>query len=211
LISGHPERAIEEADKAIARWSHAGYHYQHFGHLLASVQVDLYQGEGELAWHRLMASWRELERSMIQRLDSVMVQSHDLRARAAIAAMACGKAGNLPHLAQLSIGRMERSANPWGQGLAALARAGLGSLSTSRGAVEEALARGIEIFDAASMVVYGSVARLRQGQILALEKRPEGAAAVAAATAALRANGIREPEHLADMLAPGRWSLDIGL
>ncbi len=204
LAEDRPERAAELVRETIARWSHDGFHYQHFGLLQAEVETALYCGRGRSAWRLVEAGWNDLAESLIQRIEMVLVQSHDLRGRATLAAAAREsdrrfQAGLLAR-AENDARVLERSGSRWSRGLATLLRAGVATL---RGAVERAAARLSEAenhFEAAEMAVHLTVVR-RRGAELAGDQT-----AVAAANRTLRDLGIRQPGRMAGVLAPGRWS-----
>src|SRR5262249_222408 len=46
LAADDPVRAEREVQDAIGRWSHGGFHLQHFLALVALTQVELYRGQG---------------------------------------------------------------------------------------------------------------------------------------------------------------------
>jgi serine/threonine protein kinase/tetratricopeptide (TPR) repeat protein len=81
LLRDDPERARAEADAAMKRWSHGGFHTQHYNHLLALGNIALYCGDPERALSLVDGSWDKLHSSQQMRTRIVRIQMHDLRAR----------------------------------------------------------------------------------------------------------------------------------
>lgn len=206
---------LDEAEASLGSsfegWTHEGFHYQHFGRLVAETRILLYRGRGLEAWRKVQEAWPPLQASMIQRIEMVLVQSHDLRARCALAAVASADdvdAANLrPALAaaEADARRLERAGSSWTLGLARTLRAGLATIQADRDAVIEHLAVAQTAFEAAEMSVHAAIARRRMGQVLGHEVD------VRAADDLLRlGSGIERPDRMADVGAPGRWALVSG-
>ncbi len=205
LAADEPAAARQTAAATIERWSHQGFHYQHFGHLFADVQVALYEGRGRAAWQRVEERWGELAQSRIQRIEMVLVQSHDLRGRAALAA-ACETEDRRLRRRRLATAtaaarRLERAGSSWALGLASLLRAGAATLAGERGAVVARLELAETAFAGSDMALYAAVARRRRAQI----SRTDTVPLVALADQTLVNLGVRRPERWSAMLAPGRW------
>ena len=201
LADDAPERAAEAVGKAIERWSQHGFHYQHFGHLVAAVQIALYQGDGESAWRRVGESWPRLERAMIRRIAMVRVQAHDLRGRAALLAAESsddgGKRRRRLRRAARDAQRLEREPMPWARAHGALLRAATAALRGRHDQVRAPLELARELFETAGMPIHRLIVERRLAQHFG------DTAAVADADVALRELGIRRPDRFAAMLAPG--------
>ena len=142
---------------------------------------------------------------MIQRIEMVLVQSYDLRARCALAA-AVEDSRQRPRLlvkAQRDAGLLERVGSPWALGLASLLRAGIASVRGFREAVAAHLGNAEAAFLESDMAIHGAVTRRRRGQCDAVY----GAAGVDEADHRLRDQGIRRPERLAAVFSPGCWEV----
>lgn len=189
-------------------WSYEGFHYQHFGHLYASVQVDLYDGRATDALKLLEDRWPELLGSMIQRLDLVMVQSHDLRGRALLAAAVSQEEGREHRLQEVDshARQLEKLGSSWSLALASLLRAGRATLSGHRDRALDPLEVAVAAFEATGMDVHAAVAGWCRAQIEPVAPGAGDGASVDAAEATLGALGIRRLEPLVAMLAPGRWT-----
>ncbi|MEM1205328.1 MAG: protein kinase [Acidobacteriota bacterium] len=227
LAEDRPGDAEALLDRSLEGWAYPGFHYQHFGHLTARVTLDLYRGTGRRAWDHLETRWDELARSMIQRIEMVMVESHDLRGRCALAALESvlreaggtqapgprvevGRAGAFEAdvvamrrwIAQIEddARTVERAGSRWSEALADTLRAGLAS---ARGQWTEALDRlgtAERAFDAADMPLHAAAVGRRAGQLLGDEER------IAACDEGMRKRGVRRPERWCAVLAPGSWT-----
>lgn len=206
LVADRPAAAREVLQETLHKWSYEGFHYQHFGHLHAEVQVALYCGRGEEAWELVNSRWRDLTRSMIQRIEMVLVQSLDLRARAALAAAAVyGDANGRERLllqAEKDSLSIERCGSSWALGLARLLRAGVHTLHGQRAQAQEHLEVAITAFEVEQMTLHSAVARRRR---MELYGGPE--AELVRSDEVLRGFGVEVPERFVAVLAPGRFVL----
>ncbi|MEM8962435.1 MAG: protein kinase [Acidobacteriota bacterium] len=209
LADDEPLDALEAVDEAIASWSQKGFHYQHFGHLLARTQIDLYRGEAAAAWRRLRDAWQPLTRSLIQRMPLVLVQSYDLRARAAVATATEAGPGESA-LVERALSSAERDArrlrgtdSPWAQALASVVEAGVASVEGRTERAREALDKAETAFGECEMTLHRMLVRRRRGQLLGGR---EGVQWVETADQWLRSQGVRQPQRIAAVLTPGVWS-----
>lgn len=212
LAAGQAERSSALA-AAAARWSQRGFQLQRFEVLVAEVQRQLFAGDAEGAWVELEESWPALAGSMIQRIEMVLVESHDLRARVAVA-LAAGRGGDAepPDEGEAAVRRevwlgrstrdrrvLERVGSPWAQALATALAAGAASVA---GRYEEA-ARHLDeaalSFRGLRMEVHALVAARRQAELRG------DAGRVAAADRILADRGVEDPVRLARLYLPGRW------
>ena len=207
LVEDRPAEAAEAAESGSENWSQQGFHYQHFGHLSAQTQVSLYRGKGIEAWQRIDARWVELTASMIQRIEMVWVQSHDLRGRSALAAAAELQAGGRlaemrPLLKQASADarRLDRMGTAWPLALASALRAGVASLRGEPNAALEALAVAEAAFESADMAIHAAAVQRHRALV-------EGdAREIEAADQVMVGAGIARPDRFAFMLSPGHWA-----
>ena len=189
----------------MAGWSAAGFHIQHEAQQLAQVQTHLYAGDAAAAYARVVEVWPALSRSPIFTIQLSRIAGHFERGRAALAAAEAlpADAGARRHLlrdARRSARRIVRERMAWGEPLAALVRAGARKLAgDDAGAVAE-LDAAIAGFDATGMALDGELARLRRGELVGGD---EGAALRARAIAWMVGQGIKRPDRIAAMLAPG--------
>ncbi|MEM7582429.1 MAG: protein kinase [Acidobacteriota bacterium] len=208
LLDDRPEDAHELLGDEIRDWSHQGFHFQHFGHLHAVTQVALYQGKGLQAWTLVRERWGELTRSMIQRIEIVLILSLDLRSRCALAAVAEGGADPafsswLLERAEIGASKIERAGTDWAAGLASLLRAGVASLRGEPEACREHSEAAAGAFERCGMAAHAAIASWHCDGIVSGAASDHSAAPSHPAQAWLAERGVRDPERLAAMLAPG--------
>ena len=85
LAADDPDEGERETIESIARWSHKGFHRQHYSAMLARVQTALYRGDAEAAWRLLAEQESVLRRSLLTRVQVIRIESLYLRARSALA------------------------------------------------------------------------------------------------------------------------------
>ena len=201
LVKGDPATAEREAREAIRGWSRAGFHLQNYFDLVARANIGLYRGEGEATHGRIVERWPDLVQSMTLHIQSARVWATYLRASSALlAARTSGDGAGLVQEAERAAGKLAAERMPWVNPLAALLRAGV---RLSRGEASEAaalLAGAVRDFEAVDMPLYAAAARRRVGEIAGGE---EGRAAVEAADAWMKEQGVVDPARIAAMLAPG--------
>jgi hypothetical protein len=146
LAADDPDGARADIDDAMGRWSHRGYHVQHYLALLARTQIELYAGRAEAAWHLLESGWPELRRSMLLRVQVVRIEATYLRARCALAAKKPG--------ADRLAASLIREGVAWAEPLAEAIRAGCAN--TDRSSHLTAAAAG---FDRAGMALHAAAVR----------------------------------------------------
>ncbi|MEO1083440.1 MAG: hypothetical protein AAFY88_04295, partial [Acidobacteriota bacterium] len=194
--------AAGDASQGLEQWSQSGFHYQHFSQLVAQARVALYRGRPRYAFELVNQRWAALTGSMIQRIELVLIQSHDLRGRTAVACAAAaedGAPGRYLRLAESDARRLERAGSTWALGLAAALRAGLATVEGSPDRALEELAVAETAFDAADMTVHAAFAHRCRGLLT------DSAREVEAADRTLAIAGIERPELMARTYLPGRW------
>jgi hypothetical protein len=203
LALDKPEKARQEIREALARWSHRGYYVQHYFDLIAQTEVDLYEGDVEAAWRRIVSAWPAFQRSLLRRVQLVLVESCALHARTVLAAVAAGKLSEVDlKLAERDARRIERAGMPWSDPVAQLIRA---SVAAFRGDSETAiglLASAESGFETTDAGLYRAAARCRRGELVG---GPEGEKLVAESEASMTGQRVANPLRLRLLLAPGRW------
>jgi eukaryotic-like serine/threonine-protein kinase len=116
LVADDPDGARADIDDAMGRWSHRGYHVQHYLALLARTQIELYAGRAEAAWNLVESGWPDLQRSLLLRVQVVRIEASYLRARCALAAQKPG--------ADRLAASLAREGVAWAEPLAEVIRAG---------------------------------------------------------------------------------------
>ncbi|HUS28107.1 MAG TPA: protein kinase [Kofleriaceae bacterium] len=172
-----------EVEHAIAAWSQRGFHLQHYYSLLALASFDLYDGDTVAARSRIARVWPSLERSHLLRCQSVAIEAHHLRGRAALAA------GDREE-AQRDVRALERyRGNRWAAAMLALLRAGAEATSDALATTEATCTR-------TELTAFAAATRRRRGEL------DGDTALITEADRALLACGVQNPSHFARMLVP---------
>ena len=206
LAADDVERAQAEQASSLDGWSQQGFQVQHYWNWYASGEVALYGGTPEAAWERIERGWPAFKRSLLTRAQAVFVEAVFLRARVALAAAARAsgaEAGRFLERAARDAKVLEREAMPSGEAAAALIRAAIGLQRGDRAAALDRLRAAVEGFARIELPHYGAAARWRLGHLLGTA---EGEAMLDDARAWFGSQGVENPERMAGMLAPGRWT-----
>jgi tRNA A-37 threonylcarbamoyl transferase component Bud32 len=198
LAADDVDGARARVAEALASWTRAGFHLQHFNALQAEVQIALYAGDGALAWQKVQAAWPELRASMLMRIQVLRVEAHFLRARAALAALAAGEpAARLVATARADARTIALERMPWATPLAQLIVAALDVHDGERARATQLTDDAAVGFGACEMALHAAVARQRHGELTgsADEQRTAGAW--------MTAQDVRRPERVTAMIAPG--------
>jgi eukaryotic-like serine/threonine-protein kinase len=203
LTAGDPEGARASVHDALERWSAHGFHVQHYFALYALTSAHLYQGNGAAAVETVEARWRELERSLLLRVQFVKIVMLDVRARAhvqAAAALTGKERARQTRLAAKHVRMLAHEKMPWGNALAAQHQAGLAMLAGDRERAASWQKQAMEGFASAEMALHAAIARRRAGQLAGGEA---GDALIAAGDAWLRDERVADPDRMTALLAPG--------
>jgi hypothetical protein len=208
LASNDAAEARQAVREGMARWSQKGFHNQHYYEMIATGEIQLYARRGLEAWSDLEGKWRDLSRTLLLRVQPVLIESLHLRARAAIGAAldpACSQRQRVRLIksAHDDARRLRRIGAPWGIALGELIRAGI---STLRDDWQQALAHldsAESAFVAGNMALYSAVTRRCRGQILGNMGSEK---LVQSADLWMHAQSIVDPARFASMLAPGTFT-----
>ena len=88
LLNDDPDEARRQVIEAMQKWTQKGFHRQHYNALLALAQIELYTGNGLVAWKQVSGQWPALSDSMILRVQIIRIEALHLKARCALAAAA---------------------------------------------------------------------------------------------------------------------------
>jgi serine/threonine protein kinase len=200
LVMGRPDEAEAHVDAVVPpRGPGETFQLKHYYELLARAQIDLYRGDPARAHQRIVGAWRELERSLILKVQSVRVEGWYLRGRSALAAAGAGDRRLLAD-AERAARRIDRERTTWGRPFALALWAALDARRGDDDGAREHMAAAAEAFAEADMALYGATARRRLGELIGGD---EGAALVADADAVMRAGTVADPTAMARMLLPG--------
>jgi eukaryotic-like serine/threonine-protein kinase len=200
LAADDPDGAREEVIEALLEWSQGGFHVQHYNSLQAMTQIELYTGDGLVAWKHITGQWETIRKSMLVRIQILRVEALYLQGRAALAAAREQKDDYFLKRAEHFAQRLERERMHWTRPLAALLRAGACDLRGDLGKASTFLSQAAEGFDAADMKLYAAAARRHLGRILGGD---EGGEMVLESDRWMRSQMIRNPARMTRMLAPG--------
>jgi serine/threonine protein kinase len=205
LAAGQVGAAREMIDEAIGRWSRSGFYVQHWWALKAHASCDLYEGDGARALARLQSRWRELEQSLLLRVQYARVEALQLRARASVSAALEAKGTRREKLlsnALADAGVLQAEGASWSQGLGALIAA---SVYAQRGHADrtlEQLAMAERKCLSSDLRVHHAVAKyLRAKWVGGEAQQPVRLWASELATA----SGARSIDDLVTWLAGSRW------
>jgi hypothetical protein len=198
-----PSFAREQLRQAMVGWSQQGYHLQHYYHLHGATDVDLYEGDARAAHRRLVDEWPQLARSLLLRVQVVRINSWHVRARGLLARAAIeppASRGALLGQAERVARKLDGERLAWASGYANLIHAGV---AAGHGRPEEAVRRlrlARTFLQDSDMVLLAAAAERRLGVLLGGD---EGAALSARSDAVMAREGVRNPDRLTAVLAPG--------
>jgi hypothetical protein len=190
LAADRPEQARARAAQAIAPFPANNFQSPHYFDVIAQTRIDLYEGRGAAAFHRIHEAWPRLRGILLLRMQLFRIELRHLRACAALAAAAEGGSDRdrLLGLAEQDSRRLAAEDHACGPPLAALVRAGaLGA----RGRRREAL----ESFHEAARACARAGLGLHAASADVAADRAQG-------TDWMHAQGAAAPERLAAIFAP---------
>ena len=202
LAQDDPARAMREAIQALHGWSTAAFHIQHYHVLCATVNVHLYQGEPGRAWEALRIHWKPLRRSLLLRVQTILISCLELRARTALAMAqrepATKEGRAFLRQAHRDIHAIEGEQTPYGEALALKLQA-MEAMLLDRPEEAGALYFQAEIaFQACDMSLHAAVVQRCRGQL----EGPPGAEHIDMAEKWMQAQGIVDPARYASMHVP---------
>jgi len=213
LVQDRAEHGREMAEAAVARWPATPFLVQHYLHLIATVQADLYLGDPWRAWRRLSTAWPRLRRAQILVVAITRAELHGLRARVALAAASApaGARGDVVPpdpawpkarlLAQAAADarRVDRVGLPAARAVARFLRAGVAAVGGEVEAAVAALQAAQDGFAATHMGLHAAAARWLACR---LRGGAEGARQSAEALAWLHGGQVVAPQSLLRVYCP---------
>ena len=201
LAADQPDDGERHANEAMEAWSQQGFHRQHYSHMLARINTELYRGDAEAAWRVVADNWTTLERTRLLRIQFLRIEACFLRARAALLNAARGpNVGRFLSIAREDARRIGRFGLRWSDAVALLLSAAVTFLKGRSGDARDMMAAAVTACERADMKLYAAVARRRLGM---LRDDDRGRALVREADAWMAAQGIRNPARMARLIAPG--------
>jgi serine/threonine protein kinase/predicted ATPase len=201
LAADDPDGAQRAMSSVMGEWSRQDFQVQHFTTLTAEAQIDLYRGDGRAAWDRVSRDWAGVADAMLLHVEIVRIYMLHLRARCALAAVANGgDRDRLLRSAARDASRLERERPPYARALARTIRAALAAERGDRETAVGLLGSVADELDRLSWGCFGAGARRRYGELLGGEA---GRRIVQSVDDALSAQGVKRPDLIAALQAPG--------
>jgi hypothetical protein len=207
LAQDRPDDAREMADAGIARWPNPGkFLVQHYLHLLATAQADLYVGDDWRAWRRSREAWPQL-RDILRGVAVARVELRYLRGRAAVAAARRPRSSDptwstasLLREAALEARRLSRESLPSATAYAKAVLAGIAHIDGRDEESSRLLSAAADDFLRADMALHANAARYQSAHLYGTDAvdrvRTE-------AEVWMREQGVRQPNAMAETLIPG--------
>lgn len=201
LAADDPNRARAEVIEALKAWTHEGFHLQHYSSMQAMVQIELYTGDADVAWRHLQGQWKDLENSMLMRIQVLRVEAMHLKARAALASAShsSDKERQL-NIAEKLAKNIAQERIAWAMPFSYLLRAGIAHQRGDDSRAVGLLKQAIESFDLADIDLYEAVARRRLGELTGGET---GSRSIDEADNWMRKRQVLNPEAMTRLMAPG--------
>jgi hypothetical protein len=196
-----PDEGERQTIETIARWSHKGFHRQHYSAMLARVQTALYRGNPEAGWRLLAEQESMFRRSFLTHAQLIRIESLYLRARCALALAARNRnSTRFLSVARSGARSIARERMAWSDPIGLLLQAGMAQLEGSTPSALKYLHDAAERFERADMSLYLAVARRRIG---ALQDDERGRELQRQADMWMAAQNIKNPARMTRMLSPG--------
>jgi len=201
LAVDEPDEGERETIQSIARWSHSGFHRQHYSAMLARVQTALYRNDPEAGWRLLDEQEPMFRRSFLPRVQVLRIEARFMRARCALALAARTKNSHrFLSVARDAARRIARERMRWSDPIALLLRAGVAHLEGRIPLAVRHLHDAADRFERADMKMYLAATRFRIG---ALQKDARGHDLYRQAEQWMAAQHIKNPTKMNRVLAPG--------
>lgn len=201
LAADEVDAAREHPVEVMARWSRRAFHLQHYVALLAETYVDRYAGRGERAFERFQRTFRDLDESMLLRVQSNRIVAHYERASSALAAAeSTSHVDHLLAVAEKDARALSDEKMRWAEPYARLVHAAVAFQRGDEASSLSHLFAAQKGFSAADMRLYAAAVQRRRGEISGGD---EGRTLVRDADATMVSEEIENPARWTAMLAPG--------
>jgi tetratricopeptide (TPR) repeat protein len=201
LAADEPDEGERVTLEAIGRWSHRGFHRQHYSATLTRIQIALYRGDGEGAWRLLDDLESILRQTYLRRVQIMWIESLFLRGRSALAMASVNRSSRrFRAVARSCARRIARERMPWSDPMALLLRAGIAFLESDTPLAVRHLHDAADRFERADMRLHAAVARRRIGT---LQHDAAGRELRRQADEWMAGQQIKNPAAMTRMWAPG--------
>lgn len=192
LAADRPEMARREVEEGIAGWSQQGFHLQNYFALHSRVEIALYEGQGALAQQLIEDAWPLLKDSDFLLVQLMRIETLALRARCALLAATedTTRAPALWSAARAFASRLLKEKSSWATAFAQLIKATADGQGQVTDANRSLLVQAREEFDKCEMALHAAAVSARLGD-------------ATKAVELMRSQGVRAPERMINLLAPG--------
>ncbi|HVV86967.1 MAG TPA: hypothetical protein VHE35_28205, partial [Kofleriaceae bacterium] len=159
--------------------------------------------DGAGALRRVSEAWPRLKSSLLLMVQLTRIEALQLRGRAALTAAMAADGDLRRRLLREVVADARAIAKekmPWSTPLAHLLEAGAAAAGGDRAGARGRLIEAVAGLDDAGLALYGAAARARLG---AIDGGDDGKAMAANAVAWMAGQGVKRPERMIAMLAPG--------
>ena len=201
LAADDPGGGESRLRELIKRWSRDGFHIQHADCLYGQTLIDVYRGQGDLAYKRITQQWPALVRSLLLRVQVVRFGLLVARARCALAAATVADdPSSLCRAAEGDARRLKREKIPGAAPLVQLIRGGVASLCGDTSGAVAILTQAVLGFDAAGMALYAAAARRSLGEVIGGRR---GAELIEQADSWMGEQNVQDPQRMSALYTPG--------
>jgi serine/threonine protein kinase len=198
LAQDEPRTMRDECKNGLSRWAQGGFHFQHLCGLFTLAAADLYEGLVNDAVEYVEMKWKEVERSLLPRVQYFRLDLWALRGRVALAAAERGSESRHIRRVRSAIAHIEREGTTWASGYALALHAGIAGLSGDRRLAVSFLERAEDSFASSAMIVHAAVCTVQRG----LVGGTSGVEELSRGCSLLTKHGVRHPLRFAAMLVP---------
>jgi hypothetical protein len=207
ITRDQPRAARDALDRAHRRQKSETFDVHDLLHMQGHANIDLYENLPEAALERIEEAWPRIRSAFLFEIHITRIEMLCLRARARIA---CAASPGISarqrdkHLREAAkdISKLEEDPHLWPKATAALMRACAAVVGQQYDVARDMALRAERACLAADTEIHAAVARLRLGE---LTGGARGAELAEEANQRLAAQGVKSPERVARMIAPGRW------
>lgn len=201
LVRGDEDAAVKHIRDAASKWTRTRFGLVGFAGLLAEANLLLYSGQGERAWQLVKKHRAPMADSQMTRVHYVRVESLYLRARAALAAVGeRDESASVVSSAQADTESLAKEGAPWAAALACLLRACAAQITGDAPKAIALFSQAEDRLMQSGMTLHAAVARRRLGRLVG---GMAGSRLIGESDAWMLASGVREPDRLAEIFAPG--------
>ena len=205
LAADRPAEARGILRQTVADWPHKEFQLQQCDALVGEAETFLYEGNARDACEMLQSRWPELRCANLLDLQFYRVLITGLKARTNLT-LACCENGSAATRLMRAVRRdarvLAKQKTQWATGLGYLLQAGIATAEQRADVAMRHLHAAQTVFAATHMEHYLAVTRLRMFQI-----DPRHTVEHELGMRWMREQGIVAPSRIADMLAPGVWTI----